>query len=56
MQRRALINLVENFQEKQNINFQKTKLILNSIFYKELKVYNSNLFRFNIKRIKKINK
>ena len=28
----TLINLIENFKRKKNINFQKTKLILNRVF------------------------
>ena len=30
----------ENFKGKKNINFQKSKLILNTTFYKEFKMYN----------------
>ena len=42
----TLINLIENFEGKQNINFSKTLLILNSVFYIELKVYSFvGLFR-----------
>ena len=33
------MNLIENFQGKRNFNFQRIKLIFNSIFYKELKEY-----------------
>ena len=35
----TLIILIENFKGKNNINFQKTKLILNSIFYKVFEIY-----------------
>ena len=39
IQRGTLINPFENFKEKIDNNFQKIKLILNSIFYIELKEY-----------------
>ena len=39
MQRGDLNLLCWEFQEKKNINFQNIKLIFNSIFYKESKVF-----------------